>query len=119
MIEQDFEHWVKSAEKAGYQVAYLAKHFGICRKQLERWTKCQFGQSPQEWMDDQRLNKAFELLKQDNSLKEVASKTGFKQFSHFSRKFRVYYGVSPKHFVNWLKSEQNSILAERHHIKEC
>jgi AraC-like DNA-binding protein len=77
MIEQDFEHWVKSAEKAGYQVAYLAKHFGICRKQLERWTKCQFGQSPQEWMDDQRLNKAFELLKQD---KKWQAKRGLNNF---------------------------------------
>jgi AraC-like DNA-binding protein len=114
MREQDLENWIKCAEKADYRVVYFAKNLGICRKQLERWTKLYFGQTPQEWLDVQRLNKAIELLNRNNSLKEVATKLGFKQFSHFSRKFKIYHGLPPKHFVAWLKTEQDYF---RSHLK--
>ena len=95
---------MESAEKAGYRAARLAKGLSIGRKQLERWTKTRFGQSPQQWLDEQQLGKAIELLKRRETIKEVANKLGFKQFSHFSRKFKSYHGIPPRRFVMSLKA---------------
>lgn len=106
MREMDFNQWMEKAEKAEYRAARLAKCLNVCRKQLERRTKTHFGQSPQKWLDEQRLNKAVELLKNGQRIKEVLNQLGFKQFSHFSRSFKSQHGLSPKHFVLWWKSEK-------------
>jgi AraC-like DNA-binding protein len=99
MSEQELDKIVKFAEKADYRAVNLAKSLGICRKQLERLTRRHFGQTPQRWLDNQRLDKAVVMLKRNETIKEVAIKLGFKQFSHFSRKFKQYHGLPPKHYV--------------------
>jgi AraC-like DNA-binding protein len=111
MCEQNLQKWIEAAEKSNYRPNRLAKKWGISRKQLERWTKLRFGLTPQEWMDHQRLNKAVALLKRNEPIKDVGQRLGFKQLSHFSRKFKLYHGLSPKSFVIWMRTEQTEFAA--------
>jgi AraC-like DNA-binding protein len=104
MCEQNCQKWIEAAEKSAYRPDRLAKRLHICRKQLERWTKLRFGKTPQAWLDEQRLCKALKLLKRNQPIKNVAQRLGFKQLSHFSRKFKMHHGLAPRQFVEALRT---------------
>ena len=78
---------------------------GVCPRQLGRYTHATFGNSPQEWLDEQRLIMAVAMLRKNIAVKEVALTLGFKQTSHFSREFKLRYGLSPTAFLLWIKRE--------------
>lgn len=97
----DWQWWHKMAGATGYSAERLAKEMNISRRQLQRYTQELFGLSPQEWLNQQRLTTAGDLLKQYRSVKLVAFNLGFKQVSHFSREFKSHYGVCPISFLLW------------------
>lgn len=54
------------------------------------------GKSPINYINEVRLKKAYELIKEkDNSISEVAVKVGFSDYNNFGRLFRKYYGFPP------------------------
>ncbi|WP_063002588.1 helix-turn-helix domain-containing protein [Nocardia mikamii] len=54
------------------------------------------GHTPSEWLLRARLERArMILLSTDTTIREVATRVGFKDISHFSRSFRNQYGISP------------------------
>ena len=97
------------AFRANYRAEALSRTMGICPRQLRRYTKRAFGRSPQDWLDEQRLARAAGMLRRCQSVKEVSFGLGFKQTSHFSREFRLYYGVSPSEFRRWDMQHRISI----------
>ncbi len=55
------------------------------------------GSTPQEFLIQQRLTSAAELLRLTNlPIKNVADQCGYPNQLHFSQAFKKYYGVSPK-----------------------
>lgn len=97
----DFERWHTMARQSGYRVSRLCTELRVSRRQLQRYTKEIFGLSPQGWLDEERLNKARGMLKECRSVKTVAFDLGFKRISHFSREFKLRYGLSPTAFLTW------------------
>jgi AraC-like DNA-binding protein len=93
--------WHEMARRAGYKRDRLSALLEICPRQLQRVTLRIFGQSPQEWLDEQRLAAAAGLLRKHRSVKYVSFQLNFKQVSHFSRAFKHHYGVSPAAFLIW------------------
>lgn len=96
------EQWVQLARQCMFSAPGLAKKVGVCERQLQRYTKIHFGQSPQKWLDEQRLLFAAELLRDGpafGSVKRVAFDLGYKQLSHFSRNFKSRYGIPPTEFI--------------------
>lgn len=54
------------------------------------------GKSPINYINEVRLKKAYELIKEkENSISEVAVKVGFSDYNNFGRLFRKYYGFPP------------------------
>jgi AraC-like DNA-binding protein len=54
------------------------------------------GKSPNIFLRDYRLNKAFELLeKQRSNISEIAYQTGFSSPAYFSKCFHKKYGILP------------------------
>jgi AraC-like DNA-binding protein len=96
----DQSAWSRIAAQSEYQAAQFANNIGVSRRQLYRYTMAAFGHRPQQWLNILRLTKAAPLLKKRRSAKQVASELGFKQLSHFSREFKLFYGVPPTVFLD-------------------
>ena len=59
-----------------------------------------FGSTPISFLHDMRLRRAAEHLRQkgETSVEQIARRLGFNSRSHFSRAFKVHFGVSPAAF---------------------
>lgn len=74
----------------------IAKHLFISRVHLHRKLKALTNQSISEYVRTLRLNKALELLKENQStISEIAYQTGFGSISYFSRSFKKQFGKNP------------------------
>jgi len=98
-LNWDVAELLDRAERSAYRVRGFAKELRISPRQLQRLTRRVFGQSPQEWLDEQRLIMAVPKLKRLRSVKAVSFQLGYKQVSHFSREFKQYHGVCPTTFL--------------------
>lgn len=101
MARKDFytvDDWADLAKTARYDPDLLARLLNVGTRQLRRYTRELFNNSPQEWLDERRLADATNLLQSDELIKVVAYELGFKTVSHFSHRFKARYGVSPKQY---------------------
>ena len=92
--------WTDLAKRAEFDCQRLACLCDVSLRQLERYSKLRFARCPQSWLNDLRLIEAQRLLKSGLTIKEAAYALGFKQASHFCRKFKSYTGVTPTRFVS-------------------
>lgn len=69
--------------------------------QFKHWV----GQSPIDYLNRIRINKAKEQLLHSNMrIKEIAEQVGFEDEFYFSRKFKKVAGITPKQYANWTKT---------------
>lgn len=74
----------------------IARDIGISTRQLERLFGRHLNCSPKKYFVDLRLQKAQRLLVQtDMSVTEIAFATGFNSPTHFSKTYRVHFGIAP------------------------
>jgi transcriptional regulator GlxA family with amidase domain len=89
------DDWDKLAARARFRVTRLAKDCDVSERQLRRFFKKNFGQSPRKWLAAKRLGKVRALLVTGKSIKEVAAQAGFHHQSNFARSFKHYYNATP------------------------
>lgn len=71
-----------------------------------RYFKNEFGMSPVEYINKERIKKAIELLNQpNNNVTDVSYKLGYSSLSHFIKLFKEQMGITPKQYQ--LKKLQN------------
>ena len=74
----------------------LCKEVGVSERQLQRKLKELAQISPNQLISSMRLNLAKEfLLSTQDSISEIAFKTGFSNPSYFSKCFRKEFNISP------------------------
>jgi AraC-like DNA-binding protein len=73
----------------------LARKLGVSTRQLQRVFARVFGRPPRDWLAEQRLLRARNMLSTATRVKEVAYALGFPCVSQFSRDFRRRFGVVP------------------------
>jgi len=83
-----------------FDVGMFASEMGEAiqsKSQLRRKLKAATGHTPNVFIRHMRLERAAQLLQQDDSLRvyEVARKVGYRDADYFSRRFREHFGVSP------------------------
>ncbi len=86
------------AKDHGYEASAIAQHLHVSERHLRRHIRATMGCALGVWLDERRLTDAIPLLRSNRTLKEVASDLGFKQQSHFTRKFKNRYGIAPSEF---------------------
>jgi transcriptional regulator GlxA family with amidase domain len=93
------ERWEQLAGTARYDAKELAKLCNLSVRQLERDFRHHLVRTPQDWLNEQRINAARQLLLSCEPVKKVASELGFKQASHFCRQFKTFNNLTPSQFA--------------------
>src|SRR5258708_4440140 len=66
------QDWAARAEAANFRPTELARQCGASPRNLRRFLQQQNGKTPQQWLKELLLIKAFSLLIEQQSVKEVA-----------------------------------------------
>ena len=92
-------------------IADLAQACALSRSHFSRAFKCTTGLSPQEWIRQQRIQRAKELITHSSlSLTQISLECGFCDQAHFCHLFSRSEGVNP---MAWRKLQ----LRYRHHLR--
>jgi AraC-like DNA-binding protein len=77
----------------------LADLAGVSLRTLQRLFRERFGTSPMNWLMETRLQEAARLIRTgDDPVTKIAYRVGFKDPSHFTRRFKARFGISPNEF---------------------
>lgn len=80
-------------------VAGIAKSLGLDRRYLSRIFKESMGVSVQDYLIRVRLEQAQKLLSEGTSVKMTSQLVGYTDCFNFSKMFKKYYTVSPRHYA--------------------
>ncbi|MEL7585644.1 MAG: two-component regulator propeller domain-containing protein [Prolixibacteraceae bacterium] len=84
----------------GFSIDTIAETMFMSRSSFYRKIKGIAGMSPNDYLRVLRLNKAAELLLQnDLPVSEICTQTGFSSSSYFAKCFKAHFGVLPKDYV--------------------
>jgi signal transduction histidine kinase/DNA-binding response OmpR family regulator/Tfp pilus assembly protein PilF len=89
----------KYLSDSSFSVEKMAEEMNLSRSQLFRKLKAVAGLSPNELINDIRLQKAAELIiSKADSLSQIGYIVGYNDQSYFSKRFRKKFGKSPTEF---------------------
>ncbi len=110
MVERNI---VKNKSRIGFVVDYIkrnlhqklsiesiAKLAYVSKSNFFKMFKDELGTSPNDFILQERISKAKELLATQNSIKETAYQTGFSDTNYFTRVFKQLEGITPKSYQN-------------------
>ena len=86
------------AREGEYRMSSLCDRIGVSERHLRRVFEEGLGISPKEWLRQERMVAARNLLRHGSPIKEVAIDLGFSTSKMFSRDFLTFYGVRPTDF---------------------
>jgi YesN/AraC family two-component response regulator len=90
---------LKNIDDPKFSVEELAERLGVSRVQLYRKVKAILGISISDHINNIKLEKAVDLLKNSGqNVSEIAYALGFSSPNYFSTAFKNKFGVSPKEF---------------------
>lgn len=108
MVEKNI---VKNKSRIGFAVDYIRKNLHqklsiesiakmayVSKSNFFRMFKDELGTSPNEFILQERISRAKELLRNRSSIKETAYQTGFSDTNYFTRVFKQLVGVTPKSY---------------------
>jgi AraC-like DNA-binding protein len=98
------------ASQSNYQPVKMARLCQISLRHLERTFKVESGCTPREWLRMQRLNNALLMLRNAQSVKQVAYALAYPQIPQFCREFKMRFGITPKEFRQSHANAQNRML---------
>ena len=90
--------YIKANLHQKLSVENIAKLAHVSTSNFFKMFKQEIGISPNEFILQERISKAKELLTRQESIKEVAYLTGFSDTNYFTKVFREYEGTTPKIF---------------------
>lgn len=86
------------AKEGEFQMSSLCDRIGVSERHLRRVFEEGIGISPKEWLRQERMVAARQLLRHGSPIKEVSADLGFSTSKVFSRDFMSFHGVSPTEF---------------------
>lgn len=108
MVEKNV---AKNKSRIGFAVDYIRKNLHqklsvdaiaklayVSKSNFFRMFKDELGTSPNDFILQERISRAKELLATQNSIKETAFQTGFSDANYFNRVFKQLVGDTPKNY---------------------
>ncbi|MQB53128.1 GlxA family transcriptional regulator [Rahnella sp. RcJ3] len=96
---QDVQRWVMNSLDQPHNVQSLAVHMGISVRHLTRLFNQSLRQSPAEWLEQQRIFHARQLLETgEMAVKQVAAQCGFSSVDILRRAFVRQLSVTPSQY---------------------
>jgi len=87
----------------------LARQVGINQQKLKKGFKEIYGKTIFQYLTDARMEAArYMLMEGVHSIKSVANRHGYSNQSHFARRFKERYGISPKHAIKISKMQKTT-----------
>ena len=93
---------VKRSPERWWTVAELAELADLSADQLRRDFLRHTGMLPKAYIEQFKMHRAAELLHGGASIGETAERLGYRDVYHFSRRFKVRFGVAPGRFRSQL-----------------
>lgn len=88
----------------------LAEIAGVSLRTLQRIFRERFDTSPMSWLMEARLLEAARLIRAgDDPVTKIAYRVGFKDPSHFTRRFKARFGVSPNEYRRGAGGDQGPV----------
>lgn len=99
-IKEQLERYIdESLANPAFNLSMLSEMAGISESTLYRTFKDYFGMSFSSYLEQRRINKAFELLKDQVLIKDVAEQVGYISDHTFRRAFKRVMKVPPSEFA--------------------
>ncbi|WP_260294733.1 AraC family transcriptional regulator [Sedimenticola hydrogenitrophicus] len=77
----------------------LAAVANLSTRQLSELFRRQLGMTPQQYLLEKRMQRAWQLLEADElDIQQIAERVGYGSLSAFSDRFRKHFGHSPRYF---------------------
>ena len=94
------EYFEKEWNNPMLSVDKLSIALGLSKSQANRKLQTLTAKSPNQFIQEIRLQKALAAIKQNNkTISEIAYESGFASPTYFSRAFKKRFGISPKEFA--------------------
>jgi len=91
----------KNLDNSNFDVEAFSSDLGVSPNQVYRKIKALTGQTAKEFIRNQRLKVAADLLLQRKRyISEIIYMVGFTSPSYFSRCFKEFYGCTPKEYID-------------------
>lgn len=96
---QDVQRWVLNTLDQPHNVQSLATHMGISARHITRLFNQELNQSPAEWLEQQRVFHARQLLETGElAVKQIAAECGFSSVDILRRAFVRQLSVTPSQY---------------------
>ena len=93
-----------------FELNDLRDALGLSDRQLLRKFRAETNASPRDFLFNYRVMKGAEMLKAGESVTNTAYATGFGSPSHFTTRFKKYYNLTPRQFIQkWSASSDDDI----------
>ena len=96
--------YIKSNLHQKLSIDSIAKMAYVSKSGFFKLFKDELGLTPNEFILNERVNKAKELLSKNYTVKETAFQTGFTDTNYFTRVFKQWVGTTPKSYQDQLNS---------------
>ncbi|MBX2946728.1 MAG: response regulator [Cyclobacteriaceae bacterium] len=108
--EKLMEKFIKTVElnisSENLSVEYIRQELGLSRVHLFRKIKALTGQGPADFIRNYRLQRAEQLLQQNNlRVAEISYEVGFQDVTYFSKCFKKAYGCSPTEYMQTIQTK--------------
>ncbi len=100
LLDKMFSLMESSLEDGELNIDDIAAQLGISRTKFYGKVKALTGQTPNEFFNVYKLNRAAELIKEGKlKISAIASMVGFNSASHFAILFKKRFGVTPSQYL--------------------
>ena len=99
-ITKAYQILEKNYNESNFSVEQFAREMFVSRSLLYKKIKALTNLNITDFINSYKLKKSVELIKStDQSISEIAFKTGFNDPKYFSRIFKKFYGTSPSDYI--------------------